>query len=113
MKNLFVAVLGTWLILTACDKNTIERGTPACVNNKIYEFDNETICTDSVRVEEYIFQSKTVYVFCPGICGADMTSQVIDSECNALGYLGGFIGNTVINGEDFDHALFVKIIWEK
>lgn len=53
-------------------------------------------------------------MFNPGnSCGADMTSEVIDSECNRLGFLDGESGITKINGEEFSHATFVKIIWKK
>lgn len=56
---------------------------------------------------------KTVYVFDQGPCGNDMTSEVVDSECKNLGYLGGITGNKEINGQDFSSAEFVKTIWEK
>lgn len=56
----------------------------------------------------------TVYVFNIGnTCGADMSSDVIDAECNNLGYLGGFDGNWEINGEDFSNAIFVKTVWTR
>lgn len=58
-------------------------------------------------------QGKTVYVFDPGNCGADMTSEVIDSDCNSLGFLGGISGNFEINGGDFSDAIFQITTWEK
>ena len=42
-----------------------------------------------------------------------MTSEVIDFECNSLGFLGGISGNTEINAENFENATFESIIWEK
>jgi len=42
-----------------------------------------------------------------------MTSEVADSDCNSLGLLGGIAGNTIINGEEFSNAKFIKTTWEK
>jgi hypothetical protein len=42
-----------------------------------------------------------------------MTSSVIDSDCNTLGYLGGLMGNKTINGENFRNADFKETVWEK
>lgn len=95
-----------------CIKHDIEKGTPKCVVSKIKDFNKSSIC-DNPNVKEYTFQGKTVYVFDPGTCGNDFSSEVIDSDCNSLGYLGGFNGNTKINGEEFSNAIFIKITWEK
>jgi len=101
------------ITLTSCSKPDIKKGTPACIKNKISTFDSEQSCTAGVNVTEYTFQNKTVYVFNPGTCGADMASEVIDSDCNTLGYLGGISGNTIINDEDFSNANYIGITWEK
>jgi hypothetical protein len=42
-----------------------------------------------------------------------MTSEVYDSNCNSLGFLGGIAGNAKINGEEFSNATLVKTIWEE
>ena len=52
-------------------------------------------------------------MFDPGTCGADMTSEVIDEDCNSLGYLGGIAGNVQISGTNFSEAVFIKVIWER
>ncbi len=101
------------LVLLSCNKLDLEKETPKCVENKIKNFDKEQSCDNGVNVKKYAFQGKTVYVFDPGTCGADMTSEVIDSDCNSLGFLGGISGNTKINGEEFSNATFEGIIWEK
>ncbi len=41
-----------------------------------------------------------------------MASEVIDSDCNSLGFLGGISGNTEINGEDFSNAIIQSTTWE-
>lgn len=64
-------------------------------------------------VKEFIFQGKTVYVLSEGNCIANSGAEVIDSDCNHLGYLGGFVGNIEINGVEFSpNATLIRTIWE-
>lgn len=112
MKKIIYLLVLTMVVSNACSKLDIEKGTPKCVENKIRDFD-KSACADGANVKEYSFQSNTVYVFYQGTCGADLTTEVIDADCNSLGFLGGIAGNTKINGEEFSNASFVKIIWEK
>lgn len=97
---------------SSCSRVDVEEGTPACVEKKIKDFSKSSSCNDA-HVDKYTFQGNTVYVFEEGLCGADFTTEVIDSDCNALGSLGGIAGITTINGEDFSNAILVKTIWEK
>lgn len=112
MKKLLVIFFTAIILFISCDSIDIACGTPKCVKTKIKDFNNSDVCSDA-NVKEYTFQEKTVFVFDPGTCGADMTAEVIDETCNTLGYLGGFSGNTKINEEDFSTALYIKTIWEK
>lgn len=111
--NKITLILPLLFSCVCCGKYKIAKGTPECVENKIEVFDEQIDCDENVNVKEYTFQGGTVYVFDPGTCGADMTSEVIDSECKTLGYLGGIAGNTEINGEDFSKADYKKTVWEK
>ena|ERR1700741_4648999 len=111
-QKIIILLILSALSLSGCRKDGIAKGTPNCVEDRIKDFKN-TGCDKGVNVKEYSFQGKRVYVFNPGSCGADMTSEVIDSDCTTLGYLGGITGNTKINGDDFANAAFVKITWEK
>ncbi|PLX09003.1 MAG: hypothetical protein C0596_04165 [Marinilabiliales bacterium] len=97
---------------TSCEKEIAE-GTPECIINKISDFEENYACKDG-QVEKYTFQGEVVYVFDHGIkCGADLTSEVVDEECNTLGYLGGIAGNQIINGEDFyENAVHIGNVWE-
>lgn len=107
---LFVFVFAAMI---SCNEIDIEPGTPICIENRIVNFNKTSICDDA-HVAEYIFQGNTVYVFSPGsTCGADLSSEVIDSDCNSLGFLGGLSGNTKINGENFLNAKFVRTVWRK
>ena len=112
MKTLSIALL---LALTAgvgCKKEEILTGSSNCLENEIAKADRMALCDDP-SIEEYLFQGKTVYVSHPGTCGADMASPVFDADCKSLGSLGGFMGNTRINGEDFSSATFVRTVWKK
>lgn len=114
MKNIFVIAL--FSIFVSCTKDTSQgQGTPVqqtCLQTKINSFSSGNYaCPTGANVKEYLFQNSTVYVFDPGNCGADMTSEVINSDCQTLGYLGGFAGNILINSEDFSNATFVRTVW--
>jgi len=85
---------------------------PGCIDKAVENF-SKTDCDKNPNVKEYTFQGRHVFVFDPGTCGADMTSEVMDQECKTLGFLGGFTGNVKINGEDFSNAVYIKTIWEK
>lgn len=109
---LIVLLLLSASVIISCTKLDIEKGTPQCVENKIKDFNKSSSC-DNANVNEYTFQGSTVYTLEPGTCGADMPTEVINSVCTRLGVLGGFAGNTKINGEEFSNATFVKSIWTK
>ena len=111
MKRILIISIFTVISLLGCKKDNDDSEIPICIETKINEFSLEA-CDNGANVKEYLFQNKTVYVFDPGTCGADMTSEVVDAECTTLGFLGGFLGNIVINGEVFDNAVFVKTIRE-
>jgi hypothetical protein len=111
MKKISIVLLIASVIIS-CNKLDIEKGTPKCVENKIKDFNKSTNCNNA-KVDEYTFQGNTVYTFDPGNCGADMTTEVISSDCNNLGYLGGISGNTKINGAEFSTATFIKTTWKK
>ncbi|MBL7711831.1 MAG: hypothetical protein JNL13_05180 [Chitinophagaceae bacterium] len=85
---------------------------PECLKAKIAEFSQSPLsCKTGASLKQYTFQGKTVYVFAPGNCGADMASSVVDEQCKNIGSLGGFTGNMKVNGEDFSSATYVKTIW--
>ena len=109
-RILFFSLMAMPLILVAfhCQKDTVP--TPDCIQSKIPLFSSQA-CDSGATVKEYIFQSQHVFVFDFGPCGADMALPVLNSSCDTLGYLGGFIGNTVINNEEFSHSVFLSTIW--
>ncbi len=103
-SKLFIVAIS--ISLLSCSKS--KKNT--CVDPKTDDF-KKTCCSKDAKVSEYTFQGNTVYVFDPGNCGADMTSEVTNAKCETIGYLGGISGNTKINGEDFSKAKYKKTVW--
>ena len=74
---------------------------------------NNSSCKDA-KADEYLFQNKQVFVFEEGTCAPDASSYVFNNSCELLGTLGGFTGNTKINGVDFsENAVFQRTVWRK
>ncbi len=113
MKNGITIFLIGLLFYSSCKKTEITNGTPLCIKTEIRNYEvNGTFCSDA-HVDEYEFQSERVYFFSPGTCGNDMAAEVFDSKCNSIGFIGGLLGNTQINGEEFSNAKFIKTVWKK
>ncbi|RSK46965.1 DUF6970 domain-containing protein [Hymenobacter rigui] len=105
-------------LVSACDEVDIAKNTPTCIRTQTEEFARSAACTTDNRtigasVKEYRFQGQTVYVLDQGSCISDGSAQVISENCQRLGFLGGFAGNTIINGESFDKAEYQRTIWQK
>ena len=112
MKKVLVLFIIGLVALTACEKE--DYGLGECLDQKITDFKNDVnTCSEGADVKEYEFLGKKVYVFNPGICGADFFSEVIDEDCNSLGNLGGIAGNSVISGTDFSEAVYKRVIWRR
>lgn len=101
------------VLISACHTSKQNKAVlrKTCLEEAIRLF-SELPCETGRSVKEYTFQNKRVYVFDQSSCGGDMTSEVTDENCKSLGYLGGMMGNTEINGEDFSNAVFNKTIWK-
>jgi hypothetical protein len=111
MKKLFFLILTYVLLSSGCEKNKYD--APGCIEDKINDFKKTAICDHSASVALYTFQGKNTYLFSDGSCGADLGATVYSEECLSLGFLGGFSGNTLIQGVNFyNNAKFIKRIWE-
>ena len=103
-------IIGLFIIFQGCKKT--DRSLPACINAKITQFKHTVPCKDA-KVDEYLFQNKLVYVFDEGTCVRDGAALVYNQTCESIGYLGGFIGNTTIQGVDFsEEAVFKRTVWK-
>ncbi|MBP6235685.1 MAG: hypothetical protein KAX53_08020 [Saprospiraceae bacterium] len=100
------------MVTISCTKNDEINIIPECIKQEIKTFEMSPFCVNS-KVDEYLFQNQKVYVFDNNSCCCDFTSEVLDGQCNSLGFLGGFIGNSIINGVDFSSASFITTLWKK
>ncbi len=113
MKNIALTVVAICLSLLACKKSGIAKNTPNCIHKEIAIIKKNENAISPI-IKEYIFQNQTVYLIDFGMGHVDGQSKVVDKRCNELGNLGGILGDTKINGEDFlTVAVYVKTIWEK
>ena len=110
-RILFFSLLATSLILLSFQCGKGNPTFPTCIQDKIPLFSSQA-CDSGATIKEYIFQNEHVFVFDFGPCGADMALPVLNSSCDTLGFLGGFVGNTIINNEDFSHGVYLSTVWQ-
>jgi len=112
MKFFVKIFLIIFLIVTSCSKDA-SVFVPECIQSKLVDFTSNSACSQNATLKEYTFLNKTVFVFDPGNCGADLTSEVIDENCNNMGFLGGISGNDSISGKSFSkNAVLIRLIWK-
>lgn len=86
---------------------------PTCINEIIEHLEIHH-CDDSANIAQYRFQNEIVYKIDPGHCADDQSYDVIDSNCEVIGMLGGFAGTSKINGIDFyENAEVLSVVWER
>ena len=111
MKKFLSLSLFSGLILFSCTKENSTAVTP-CIQDKLAAFESTQACSEGASVTRYTFQGQMVYVFNPGYCAADLTSDVCTEDCDYLGYLGGISGNDTISGVNFPQtAITDAVIW--
>lgn len=111
MKTLNILIIISTLFFISCEK--IDNDAPDCIKKLIRNKAGLNLCETGAFVNLYSFQGENVYVFDPGRCGADMSAPVYDENCEKLGELGGFAGNTKINDVEFSGvAVLIKTIWK-
>src|SRR5437764_4610317 len=107
-----VLILQMFLMTILGCRKTDDFEVSACIQSQIETFSKNS-CETGANVRQYLFQGQVVYTFSMGRCGGDLSTTVRDNSCNTLGELGGFDGNTKIQGEEFSKAELKKTIWEK
>lgn len=111
MKNFLSVILIIFYAIGCNDDDHV--CLPNCLVDEI-AFLGEHHCDDSANITQYRFQKSIVYLIDPGNCADDQSYDVINSECEVIGRLGGIGGNEEINGVDFfDNAKQLGVIWEK
>jgi hypothetical protein len=110
MKKISIILILVALTITSCKEEKLE---PSCLNDKISELEDSS-CDDGVQISLYKFQGEDVYLLEKGSCIADGATEVVDNECNSLGFLGGLAGSDEINGVNFyENSTFIEVVWEK
>jgi len=104
----YLIVLFYWVILVAFQCNKYIHSQ--CINSKIASFQSKC-CNEGASVKSYLFQNAEVFCFDPGICGGDLATYVLNNQCDTLGFLGGIMGNSTINGEPFSNAVYQSELW--
>ena len=110
MKGIRYLLLALVVMMFSCSKSEVNADVTACIQERISEFKNSDMICDDAVVTKYLFQKQYVYVFDSSCC-CDWIAGVVDADCNVIGGLGGFAGNTEINGEDFSNAEFIREVW--
>ncbi len=100
------------LLLYSCKSQKSSDSIPSAISKQISVFSNESTCKDA-KVNEFKFQDQLVYVFEEGTCRYDKEINVYDRNGKLIGSLGGFAGNTIINGDDFNSAVLQRTVWQK
>ena len=113
----FISILFISLLMSCkdCEEIDIKGNPPECIKEVIKDIEeSDFICAEGVIISEYKFQGESVYLIFPGDCIAvDMTTTVMNSNCETIGHLGGLTGNDEINGEKFyENSEFIQTIWE-
>ena len=115
MGKVFILCILIPINILGCEKLGLKIDVPNCIENKIKEFkDSPLACDSRAKVLRYYFLDSQVYVFEPGDCGADLPTDVYDSNCNIICTLGGYAGNTICQGVNFEENATNKIlVWGK
>jgi len=109
MKKISTILLLVVLSIASCKEEKLE---PNCLNNRISDLEDSP-CDEGVQISLFEFQEEHVYLLEQGNCIADGTTEVVDNQCNTLGFLGGLAGSNEINGVNFyENATFIEVVWE-
>ncbi len=104
----FLFILFFCFINLNCNK---EYCYPDCISEQITAIERSNL--PGSYISEYWFQGQKVFYVFTGY-SPDEQYAVINSDCEVIGYLEGFIGNTIIKGDDFiKNAKLIKVLWRR
>ena len=112
MKPILLSTILSILFFSVqCEKDDQNSDIPQCLKDKITLLEKDD-CPSVGTVFQYTFQGRAVYVINPKNCGADLTSAIVDKDCNTICQLGGIIGNVMCEGVSFmDNATDEKQVY--
>lgn len=109
----YIAALGLAVLLLAGCSTQPPTNTPECIKPSLDAYQAQASCGKKATLELWKFQGDYVYLLNLLPCVADGAIDVIDKNCDQLGFLGGLPGNRMVNGEDFfKNATKLKVLWE-
>ena len=104
MRILRYAILSSIVSLMSCSE-----GEPPCIAERIDNFKNNQSDCREATIAKYEFMGSEVYTFTDGQCISDDGTNIIDSECNSVCFLGGIAGFTLCQDKDFyQEAIFIE-----
>ncbi len=116
MKKIIILLALGVIAFGSCTKKhncKIATDISDCIREKTEMFCKSNSAPED-EVIEFILQNETVYAFNNANGEADGVVYIYNSECEELGYLGGYLGIRKINGVVFsDSAIFVRHVWKK
>ena len=111
MKTIIPTLILVAILSSCCDSEDGIPQTSSCIHDAILDFYDNSC--ESAFVDLYEFQGKAAYVF-ESLCCCDNFADVLNNNCEIIGQLGGFTGNTKINGVDFfEEGEFIARVWQK
>ncbi len=107
MRLLRYAIVISIALLTSCSDDE-----PSCISELIDNFKNNQQDCRGANIAKYQFMGTNVYTFSDGQCISDGGTQIWDSECNSVCFLGGIAGFDMCMDRDFyEEAIFMEEIF--
>ena len=109
MEKLSFCLLLIFTILS-CDN---EDEYPSCLTPIISDLTAHH-CDSTAHISKYRLKGDILFVIDPGRCWDHQAYDVLNSDCEVIGFLQGFSGNSMINGVDFyEQAKLISVIWHE
>lgn len=106
MKAICFILLSSFLLLS-CSEDT-----PDCISEQIASFKVNQIDCRGATIIKYEFKGEEVYAFSDGQCISDGGTQIWDSACNSVCFLGGIAGfQLCMNTDFFEEAIALEEIY--
>ncbi len=114
MKNILKIslLLLCFNLFNSCSDDEVPSVVTTCVQDEIDTFKAQQNNCNNASVKAFTFKNTTVFAFQDGQCVSDGGTRVITAECNEFCYLGGLAGIVECQGEDFDNAELIEVLWE-
>jgi hypothetical protein len=107
MKNILIFSIA--LFFLSCNDDG-PRDIPLCIDQEIEVFEEFACPGGDLTI--WNFDGDEVYCFNQGNCLADGSAYIYDEQCNLICTLGGFAGNTLCQGLDWNsNATYLELVY--